>query len=355
MNAAADNIRTYLKDFYRDEDMPTLLAQAEKWAQSQPLKGLRILDATPLYRNTLAKYMALLAGGAEVYVPARTMLPHDPMMLRMVGDMGLRYARKGDDFFDIILDCAGQFSRLIPTLGYGELTRSGVERYEHTRKPVFVADGGLIKRIETILGTGDGFFRALEQLGYEDFTGRRLLVIGYGKVGQGVVYYAQRRGMKVCVADIVDKRGSMPGDVKFVDAGDFDALNDAVLHSWCTVTVTGHIGALRRRLHAADVSNSDVLLANLGVEDEYGPDIPSERVLNHKHPLNFILDEPTSMRFIETTMALHNACALELLTADLPHKRLAPPPDVEDALLDIACTRGLIGEDVRKLGLRKSD
>ena len=94
---------------------------------------------------------------------------------------------------------------------------------------------------------------------------------------------------------------------------------------------------------------SPALLANLGVEDEYGALIPENRVLNRKQPLNFILEEPTSMRFIETTMALHNACALELLTADLPHRCMDPAPDVEERLLEVACSRGLIGEDVQLL------
>ena len=349
MNEHAEQLRRYLGEFYTEAEMPTLLAQAEQWSQTRPLEGLRILDATPLYRNTLAKHMALLAGGAELYVPARTALPHDPAMLRRAGDFGIRYARRGDTVFDIILDCAGQFRRLRPVLGACELTRSGVERYEHAKYPVFVADGGRIKRIETILGTGEGFFRALRQLGYADWANRPLLIIGYGKVGQGVAYYARQHGMKVVVADVVDKSGELPGDASFVDANDSEALNAAILHSWCTVTVTGHIGALRRKLHAADITNSKVLLANLGVEDEFGPDIPTERVLNHKRPLNFVLEEPTSMRFIETTMALHNACALELLTADLPHRCLLPPPDVEEALLAVACSRGLIGEDVKKL------
>ena len=40
------------------------------------------------------------------------------------------------------------------------------------------------------------------------------------------------------------------------------------------------------------------------------------------------------------TMALHNACALELLTADLPSTCMAPAPDVEEHLLHIATTKG---------------
>ena len=55
------------------------------------------------------------------------------------------------------------------------------------------------------------------------------------------------------------------------------------------------------------------------------------------------------MRFIETTMALHNACALELLTADLPKHCMPPAPDVEERLLQIASTRGLIGKEISML------
>lgn len=349
MNENAARIAEYLKGFYRPEEWPTLLHQAEEWAKTRPLEGLRVLDATPLYRNTLGKLMALLAGGAEVYVPVRNTLPGDPAMMRAVADFGIRYARKGDDFFDIVLDCAGQFCRLNPTLGFCELTRSGVERYQHARRRVFVADSSRIKCIETVLGTGDGFFRALEKLGHRSVANRRLLVIGYGKVGRGIAFYAREKGMKVTIADLVDKSGELPGEFSFVDANDTAALNEAILHSWCTVTATGHISALRRQLNAAAITNSPVLLANMGVDDEYGSMIPEDRVLNKKRPLNFILDEPTSMRYIETTMALHNACGLELLTQDLPRKCMSPAPDVEEHLLNIACTKGLIGEDIRRM------
>ena len=87
----------------------------------------------------------------------------------------------------------------------------------------------------------------------------------------------------------------------------------------------------------------------LRVSTRSGADIAPERVLNRKTPLNFILEEPTAMCFIETTMALHNACALELLTADLPHHLMPPPSDVEERLLHIAATRGQIGSAINLL------
>ncbi len=346
MNTQAELIRAYLNQYYRPEEWPTLLWQAEEWSRTLPLEGLRVLDGTPIYRNTLGKYMALLAAGAEVWVPERPGMPCDKATLNMLADFGIRRAPRSMDDFDILLDCSGQFNELHPRLGAAELTRTGVHRYQHPHHPVILADSGRIKRIETVLGTGEGFFRALHQLGYSDLQGMPLLIVGCGKVGRGVLHYALQMGMKVCVADVVDKSESLPPGVAFVNAADTNAFNAAVLNSWCTVTVTGHVAALRPFLQAELVVPSPVLLANLGVEDEYGPHIPENRVLNNKQPLNFILEEPTSMRYIETTMALHNACALELLTADLPHQCILPAPDVEERLLHIACTRGLIGDDI---------
>ena len=346
MNAYAEKIRDFLSAYYTPAEWPTLLWQAEAWAQFRPLEGLRVLDGTPLYRNTLGKFMALIAAGAEVWVPARPGMPYDTAIMQMLPEFGIHRAPRGMDDFDIILDCSGQFCELHPRLGAAELTRTGVHRYMHPHHPVILADSGRIKRIETVLGTGDGFFRALEQLGYGNLKNKQLLIIGCGKVGKGVLHYALKHGMKVSMADVTDKTAELPGNVNFVNANNSSALNAAILSSWCTVTVTGHIAALRRVLNPAQILSSDVLLANLGVEDEYGPGIPDTRVLNQKKPLNFILEEPTSMRFIETTMALHNACALELLTADLPHLCMLPAPDVEERLLHIACTHGLIGDEL---------
>ena len=61
MNAYAEKIRDFLSSYYTPEEWPTLLWQAEEWSQSRPLEGLRVLDGTPLFRNTLGKFMALLA------------------------------------------------------------------------------------------------------------------------------------------------------------------------------------------------------------------------------------------------------------------------------------------------------
>lgn len=348
MNAHVANLKNFLSEHYEAAEWPTLLEQTEQWQQTRPLAGLRILDATPVFHNTLAKYLALLAAGAELFIPARPAIC-DSAARQLALSFGIRAAGKNDTNFDIILDCAGQFNRLHPTLGFCELTRSGVARLERVHHPVFVADAGRIKRIETILGTGDGFFRALGKLGYGEVAGKSLVVVGYGKVGRGVVLHAQQRGMRVTVADVRDVRDELPSGIRYCGMDDPAELTKVMVSSWCVVTCSGRINALRRRVDASAVHNSDTLLANLGVEDEFGADISPERVLNRKIPLNFILEEPTAMRYIETTMALHNACALELLTADLPHRLMPPPADVEERLLHTAATRGNIGSELARL------
>lgn len=339
MNENARQILRYLNDFYAADEWPTLRQQAEEWAVTRPLEGLKVLDATPIYRNTLAKFMALLAAGADLYVPSRTLMPRNAEIAALLPGFGIKTSTK-DTTYDIILDCAGSCAHRIPTLGYAELTRSGVQAYERTKRPVIVADSGIIKRIETGLGTGESFFRALAQLGYTDTVDKHLAVVGYGKVGHGIVHYARRHGMKVTVIEAEHVAESLPEGVEYVDVHDTEAVNHCAAQAWCVVTATGKFNALEHSLDSSTVFNNPTLLANMGVEDEFGTKIPRNRVLNNKKPLNFILEEPTRMCFIETTMALHNACALELLTADLPRRCMTPPSDVEDRLLHIATTQG---------------
>lgn len=108
----------------------------------------------------------------------------------------------------------------------------------NTTQPVWMVDAGKIKQIETCLRTGESFFRALEALGMECGRGQALVVIGYGKVGRGIVLHALSRGLNVTVADVEEKPLPLPS-VSFVRATDGEALSNAVRHAFCAVTATG--------------------------------------------------------------------------------------------------------------------
>ena len=84
----------------------------------------------------------------------------------------------------------------------------------------------------------------------------------------------------------------------------------------------------------------------MGVEDEYGPGVPDERVLEAKRPVNFILKDPTLMKYIDATMALHNEGAVVLVTGQHPAGLIEPGPETEERLLDVARREGTIAEEL---------
>ena len=53
---------------YTSDEYPALALYEYEWAQTQPFDGLRVLVATPVFRNSLLQYRALIAGGAELVV-----------------------------------------------------------------------------------------------------------------------------------------------------------------------------------------------------------------------------------------------------------------------------------------------
>lgn len=320
-----DLLQKFIEDRYDRDDYPTLIYQSEKWRTEKPLKGLTILDTTPVFANTVAKYIPLLEAGATVSIGVSGIMPKDDAVVDFLRSNGIEVMHPdcGRDF-DIVLDCAGAFSSVNARIGYVELTRSGVEVYKNCQKPVFLADSSKIKCIETSLGTGDGFFRAMAQLGYNDWSGKSLVIFGNGKVGSGIATYGRKNDAEVVVFDENSNREEV-----------LNAISDA----YAIVTATGVKDAVASFADAINSSNS--LVANMGVEDEFGDNVPSCRVLEQKKPLNFILKEPTHMRYIETTMALHNSGAVELLHTT-QKGLIEPDTKLEEELLEVVRSKGVI-------------
>ncbi len=349
-----DALTSRIDALYAPCEYPAGRFQAQAWAQSRPLAGCTILDATPVFDNTFTKYVSLLAAGARLLVGVDDVMPANAESVRFLKDAGIpvltpQEAQKGSfGPIDLVLDCAAAFSNTPARIGYVELTRSGVDKYRFADKPVFVADAGRIKRIETSLGTGESYFRAMRELGHGDFAGKKLVVFGSGKVGSGLIAWAHHYGCKTTVvtrpADITPQTASLAARV--IAADDRAAIREAVLEADAVVTATGVAGALRESCPAEVFLSSHALIANMGVEDEFGPDVPAERVLEEKRPLNFILHDPTQLRYIDATMALHNAGALYLIEHPQEKGLIEPPADIEEALLEVTRRDGTIGREL---------
>lgn len=366
-------LSSVLDEVYEKNEYPALAALESEWTHTRPFDDLRVLVATPIYRNTMTEYRALVAGGADLLVGLSGM--NDPDVVDFMREWGVPVVTPAEmledesrgEYVDLVLDCAGPFAVLHPKIGFVELTRSGVHYYKNAEKPVYVADSGIVKRIETSLGTGDGYFRALEKLGFGgDFEGKKLLVFGSGKVGSGIALQGVRRGCNVTVVTDL-KRGqsqnsatseTMPaGDfsavleqngVDVVDCHDYAAVATLIENSDFVVTATGVKNALSAPELAPALLSTKAILANMGVEDEYGEAVPAEKVLNDKGPLNFILEEPTHLKYIDTSLALHAALAERLVqeTATLEEGLHFPPQEIEQRLLTIAIQNGVIGPEI---------
>ena len=340
----SDKLFQYLTQFYCLNEFPALAAQAERWKISRPLAGKMIYDATPVFRNTMVKYYALQCAGAEVTAAVGENIPCDENICQILPEFGIKVATAADKLlaYDVVADCAGASRKIKSRNGYVELTRSGLEYYANFPQPVFSADSGVLKKLETILGTGEGFLRAMKQLGYNDFKDKKVLVFGGGKVGRGVAHYAKSAGAQVIAADL--KKVELPPGIAYLDGNDETAVRRAIAESWCIVSVTGLAGALKR--WAVDLAKSSAIIVNMGVEDEFGSELSCSRVLNNKHPLNFILDEPTHLKYIDATMALNNYGIEKLLFETLPDGISFPSRELERSIVADIKNGGIIAVEM---------
>ena len=354
-----------LDSCYDRREYPALNSLMARWECTRPFTGMQLLVATPVFRNTLLQYRALMAGGAKLWIGSNDTLC-DKKIVGMLKDWGFPVVDavqaldlQKSNPFDLILDCAGRFSACSPRFGFVELTRSGVQFYEGCPKPVYVADSGIVKRIETSLGTGEGYVRGLAEAGYPDIENKKFVVFGSGKVGSGIALQLLRAGASLEVVTDVSL-GANPfhdsNGIAITDCRNVSAVADLVRHADFVVTATGIKDALDVPELTAALMETKAVLANMGVEDEYGAGIPAERVLAGKNSLNFILEEPTHLKYIDASLALHVALG-ELLVKEYGLQKSKapftgtrnPPEDLEREILSVTMQDGLIGPEIAEM------
>ena len=347
---AIQSIANHIGQRYDVAEYPALRRQIQDWQERKPLQGMKLLDGTPLFTNTLVKFLPLLAGGAELTVAVSDAIPYDASLPPLLAEWGVpvvKNATAGD--YDVVMDCGGAHAGLTPRLGVVELTRSGYYHYESSKLPVILVDDSRVKTIETCLGTGDGFMRGMEKLGYDDWKGRNVVIFGYGKVGRGVAYYCHEKG---AVVTAVDRPEVVVAEyVTLVDKNDRKAIQTAVREAWCVVTATGVRHALRGNGAAEILRDGGQLVAAIGIEDEWGDELPMKRRLCGGTAVNFLLDEPTRLRYIDATMALSNAAVLELKKGGVAVGVHRIPLSVESYYWQAVEDGGLISNELKGAGL----
>ena len=352
-------LKAFIASRYRPAEHPALDGQFARFSASRPFAGRRILDCTPLFANTLAKFIPLIAGGAELSIGLDKRIPHDPDTVEFVRELGLPILSGNDQPerpFDVILDCDGSRASLAPTVGVCELTRSGLYRYSDSVRPVVFIDASKIKEIETSIGTGDGFMRAHERLGRSDWAGKSVLVFGLGKVGRGVAYRCAKAGATVTG---IDRPGSAadrerpPFIANFIGSNDEVAIREAVGTCDHLVTATGIRGAMAPYNLARTIlaRPTPPVISAIGIEDEWLGSLDRSLIEANGRAINFLLDEPTLLRYIDPTMALSNESAADLLAGKFPSPGIREPlRDSEARCLKPVVECGLVTDELREMG-----
>ena len=184
-----------------------------------------------------------------------------------------------------------------------------------------------------MLGTGDGCLRGLRHIGV-DPAGKTVLLFGYGRVGHGIEHTLKRAGATIRIVDPAQGLVFTPALLQGTDI---------------VVTATGIRDALAP--FAQLLLESGALLVNMGADDEFGPDIPPERAVNRKLPVNFMLPEPTATRYIDPTLALHNAGIIELIQSVGTSGILTPSAPLEDFILSDVRAAGVINDEIAAMGI----
>jgi adenosylhomocysteinase len=339
---------SHVLGLYSPAVFPCLHSQLATFEAERFLTDVRIMHASPVFENTLLKFLPLIAAGADIRFSVTRSRLHDPAVGRLLREHGFEFYDTiqpanvvGE--IDITLDCTGSYSHVTPLVGAVELTRSGEAYYQDKPYPVISVDRSPLKALEDSHGTADAFIRAMNQLGHTIDSSATVIVFGYGKVGKGIVRLLLEKGANVFV---VDKEGVIENirGVEAINYKDSEQVYRALREAGFVVTCTGVKGAVGDNFDMSKFIQSRAILVNMGAEDEYGKKMPAERVLNGKKPVNFILEDPTQTIYIDPIFALHNQMAVYLLSerGRLPSGIFAPPQNVEQAIIAQSPLRTLL-------------
>ena len=249
---------------WADAQMPVLRSLRERLADERPLEGVAISACLHVTPETGALVRALVAGGARVALCAANPLStRDEVTAALAGEHVVVHAKRGADLrawsrhldsvarepATIVLDdCAELITRMVDAGAAGELragieeTTTGVIRLRALAAedglpcPVLAAGESPVQHLyEGRHGAGqsvlDGIMRATNVL----LAGRRVVVVGYGAIGQGVALRARGLGAGVIVCELDPVRAlaaRMEG---------FDVMPsvEAAAHADVVVTATG--------------------------------------------------------------------------------------------------------------------
>lgn len=330
---------------YPQKDAPFMHEQLAQWSAVKPLKGFKVLHHVPVVSNTLLKIACLVEAGAEVWVSnPYSFCQAQVEAINSLKEAGISYVevlnKMKNQSFDLYFDCGAQLYQTLgrPNIGSIELTGTGDTLYRQILLdiPVISIDRTLTKQLETILGCTQNCGKALKQLTHIDPIKKSWVIFGFGKIGRGLAYYCQRHHISFCVIENDAKQRHLAQKLKIITMNpkDLDAVKSALDKADIVLTATGTENIMQS--YKKQWFDGKIL-ANMGVLDEFGTQFEAQEVLNHKKPINFVLEDPTPIQYIDPEFYLHNMAALMLLEGNLNHTVQDIPIDMDENIIKTWC------------------
>lgn len=275
---------------WAEREMPVLRLIRERFAKEKPLKGVRLAACLHVTTETANLMKTLKVGGAEVSICASNPLStQDDVAASLVKHEKIStFAIKGEDnktYYKHILaaietrpqitmddgaDVVGvlhkNYAHLLPEIiGGSEETTTGVIRLRAMEKdgvlgyPIIAVNDADTKHLfDNRYGTGqstlDGVIRATNIL----FSGKTVVVAGYGWCGRGVASRAKGLGGDVIVTEINPTRALEAR----MDGFQVMPMDQAAKVGDIFITVTGNTSVIRKEHFA--VMKDGAIICNSG-------------------------------------------------------------------------------------------
>jgi adenosylhomocysteinase len=330
-------------DLYPAQSAPFLHEQHHLWAKTKPLSGLTVLNHVPVVPNTLLKITNLVVAGAKVVVTNPSFLVAHPNAVTALLEDGIEYVEDLTTLnqnFDIYFDCGAELFQTLgpPRIGSIELTASGDNFYrqQNCQFPIISVDRSYTKQLETLFGAAVSTNEAIAKLTNQNLTTKKWLIFGFGKIGRGIGYFCHQYDTPLCVVDPDDqaRASAQAFNIEAIDPQDLESLESAITNADIIVTATGKKAILN---YYPKEWFQGKILANMGVFDEFGSTFSGHQVLNAKNPVNFILNDPTPIQYIDPELYVHNQVALELLSGNLSCGVSNLSKDIDEDIIDRWC------------------
>jgi adenosylhomocysteinase len=274
---------------FAEKHMGALLKIKERFSKEKPLAGIRVGMALHVTKETAVLVKTLIAGGAEVAITGCNPLSTQDDVAAALAEDGIKvWAYKGetredyyryltnvisfkphvtiDDGMDLVSEIHTKHKDMIPEIiGGCEETTTGVIRLKAMKKdnalkyPIIAVNDNKTKHLlDNYYGTGqstlDGIIRASNIL----FSGKTVVIAGYGSCGKGTALRAKGLGANVIVTEVA----YFPALQAAYDGFRVMPMEEAAPVGDIFITLTGDINVIRPE--HMKVMKDGAILANSG-------------------------------------------------------------------------------------------